>query len=319
MKGLIAVLAALLLLAIGSAPLLATSHLTTVIAFDPTRGELPEGIAIDGQGNIYVGMAGNGEIWRITPAGQAGIYARLPSPGEGFMTGLAFDRQGYLYVAMSSFNPATHGIWWVGSSGEMGLWVPMEPTALPNWLEFWGSTLLVSDSTGGRVWQIDPSGNLSLWVESDLLMGDPALSPIPIPIGANGMAIWGSTLYVANTNFGRIVGIPTRPDGSAGTPAVVVADGMLGGADGITFDDDGTLYVAVNGQDAIVAVSPNGDLTPLAWGYPLQNPASLAIVGEDLYITNFAIVKPPGTQEPGLLRLALPRPATPPLGAGKDK
>ncbi len=189
----------------------------------------------------------------------------------------------------------------------------MELTALPNWLEFWGSTLLVSDSTGGRVWQIDPSGNLSLWVESALLMGDPARSPLPIPIGANGMAIRGRTLYVANTNFGRIVGVPIRADGSAGTPAVVVEDEMLVGADGIAFDRGGTLYVAVNFQDAIVAVSPNGALTTLAQGSPLQNPASLTIAGGNLYITNFAVAKPPETQEPGLLRLALP------LGRGKGK
>ena len=313
MKGLTALLAALLLFAIGSAPLLATSQLDTVVAFDPSRGELPEGIAIDGRRNVYVGMAGNGEIWRITPGGQASVYAQLPVPPEGFLVGLALDQQGYLYAALSSFDPATHGIWWVGPGGEAGLWVPMELTALPNWLEFWGSTLLVSDSTGGRVWQIDRWGNLSVWVESDLLMGDVARSPLPIPIGANGMAIRGRTLYVANTNFGRIVGVPIRADGSAGIPAVVAEDEMLVGADGLAFDRGGTLYVAVAGQDAIVAIAPNGTLTTLAAGYPLQFPASLAIAGGHLYITNFAFSKPPGTQEPGLLRLALP------LGGGKGR
>ena len=313
MKGLTVLLAALLLLALGSAPLLATNHLDTVIAFDPSRGELPESIVIDGQGNIYLGMAANGEIWQITPAGRASIYAQLPSPGEGFLVGLALDQQGYLYAALSSFDPATHGIWWVSPSGEVGFWVPMETTTLPNWLEFWGSTLLVSDTIGGRVWQIDPWGNLSVWLDSELLRGSGGVIPVPFPVGANGMAIRGSSLYVANFDRGRIVRIPIRTDGRAGAPTVFAEDEMLVGADGIAFDRGGTLYVAVFAQDSIVAVSPTGQLTTLAQGYPLQNPASLAVAGGTLYITNFAFLKPPGTQEPSLLRLALP------LGGGKGK
>ena len=48
-----------------------------VASFDAERGELPEGIAIDNDGNIYVSLGppgfvggGLGEIWKISPDGD---------------------------------------------------------------------------------------------------------------------------------------------------------------------------------------------------------------------------------------------------------
>ena len=82
---------------------------SNVALLDANAFEFPEGLAIDSQGNIYAGMAPTGEIKIITPSGEVATYAQLPAPGAGFMVGMDFDAAGALYVAMTSFDPETHG------------------------------------------------------------------------------------------------------------------------------------------------------------------------------------------------------------------
>ncbi|HEX2171010.1 MAG TPA: hypothetical protein VHL09_01020 [Dehalococcoidia bacterium] len=301
MKRFIAVFAAILVLVTGTAPLAAQSGVMTFVWFSEEAGELPEGIAADPQGNIYVGMAPTGEIRKVAPDGTVSTYAQLPLPPEAFLVGLAFDGFNNLYAAMVTFDPATHGIWRISPDGQAELWAPLDPTSFPNWLEFSGSNLLVSDTILGVIWLIDPDGNASIWVKSPLLLGDVDRSPLPFPIGANGMVIHDRYVYVANTGFGRIVRIPIGTGSRAGTPEVFVEDEeLLYGADGLAFDDWGTLYVAVNWLDSIAAISPSGQITTLAQGGALQSPASVLAIGNVLYITNFAFAEPEGTRLPAL-------------------
>ncbi len=44
--------------------------ITTVASFDDFAGQLPESIAVDRFGNIYVSMSTLGEIWKLDPAGS---------------------------------------------------------------------------------------------------------------------------------------------------------------------------------------------------------------------------------------------------------
>ncbi len=303
----------------GGSPGPPPSAAVSVIAkFDPSANEMPEALTVDQQGNIYVGMAFTGEIRRLTPQGEATTFANLPSPGEnGFMTGLAFDRSGDLYVAMASFDPETHGIWRVSQDGSVvKRFASLDTTGLPNGVDFdSGGNLYVANSTGGQVWKIDQQGNVAFWSADPLLQGIiPSVSPLGFPIGANGVALDAeeNNLYVANFEFGRIVRIPVNPDGSAGNAQVFVEDkATLEGADGITFDNEGNLFVAVIAQDRLVAISPQGDIFTVAEGAPLQNPSDIKFgVGEEekvAYITNFAFFRvlglAPGDPEPALLKI----------------
>ncbi len=291
--------------------------ITTVAIFDPAAGQLPEGLAIDREGNRYVGFAPTGEIRKITPAGAVSTYAQLPSPAptQGFLVGLAFGPRGDdLYAALARFDAQTHGIWRVRQGGgAVERFAALDPQSLPNALAFRGDTLYVSDSFGAQVWAIDPQGVARTWKADPLLQGDAAVNLLGLSIGANGIAFRGSDLYVANSDFGRVVRIPINPDGSAGATAVVADDpGLLRGADGIAFDDAGRLYLAANGHDRLVVLSsePGAVPTILAEGAPLDFPASLAIRDGELYVTNFALGRAqglvPGVPIPGLVKLLLP-------------
>lgn len=292
-----------------------------VAALDPGAGEFPEGMAIDRDGNIYVGIATTGEVKKITIGGDVSTFAQLPAPGSGFMLGLEFSSSGDLYIAMASFDPASHGVWKVGKNGDAKLFASLDIASFPNVVTFdQTGNVFVSDTVGGGVWKVDKQGNATSWKVDPLLAGiTPVVNPLGIPLGANGLDFdaTGENLYVAVTEYGRIVRIPVNADGSAGSAEVFVEDlEKIGLPDGMVFGDDGNLYVAVVGNDRVVSISPQGEVTTLDEGSPLQNPSDLRFgVGENsgtLYVANFALFRMlglvPGTPRPGVLKLLLESP-----------
>jgi sugar lactone lactonase YvrE len=301
-----------------------TRNITTVAEFNGAASEAPENLAVDHRGNIYVSLALTGEIRKVTPEGHVSTFATLPSPGTGFMLGITFDLRGNLFVAFASFD-SNHGVWRVSKDGkETELFAPLtidgQPDGLPNDLKFdKKGNLYVSDFIGGKVWRIDRKGIVSIWKTDPLLMGVvvPGLGPISnFKVGANGLAFDKDkeNLYVANTGLGRIVRIPLQDGGSAGDAVVFVEnEPLLRGADGINFDKDGKLYVAVNFQDRIVVISQKGDTATIAEGHILQNPADVIFGVHDqentLYIANFAIFRLLGivkeTPRPALLKMII--------------
>ena len=64
----------------------ASGHLEVGRSFDRTKGELPEGVVIDKEGNIYVSMGlpffvggGFGTVWKISPDGsETTVLAEYP-------------------------------------------------------------------------------------------------------------------------------------------------------------------------------------------------------------------------------------------------
>ena len=292
-------------------------NVSLVSALDPGANEFPEGLAVDRDGNIYVSRAFTGEIKKITTDGDVSTFAELPAPGEGFMLGMEFSSNGDLYVAMASFIPETHGVWKVSADGsDAERFAALDPTKLPNVVTFDSNgDLFVSDTIGGSIWKIDQSGNAVTWKEDPLLLGIiPIVSPLGIPLGANGLAFdaAGENLYVAVTEHGRIVRITVSVAGSAGNVEDFVEDlDKIGFPDGMVLGKDGNLYVAVVGNDRVISISPQGDITTLDEGSPLQNPSDLRFgVGENsdtLYVANFSLFRllglVPGTPRSGVLKL----------------
>jgi sugar lactone lactonase YvrE len=164
-----------------------------------------------------------------------------------------------------------------------------------------------------RIWRIDSNRTVRVWKESTLLYGD-VNSPLLHPHGVNGIAVdkAGNAVYVTVTDFGRIIRIPIKRDGTAGEAEVIFESPIddenplnagkprYWGMDGITIGPDGHLYIVIVRTDELVALPPDGgSIQVLVQGHPLDGPTQLTFgkgregkADEDgkplfpLYITN---------------------------------
>ncbi|KTG17175.1 hypothetical protein AUR66_02740 [Haloferax profundi] len=291
----------------------------------PPFGELPENVAIDKQGNKYVSVSSQGQVWKFSP-GNEPISAPLTqfTTGGAFLvgpTGLEADPQGTVYVCFASdyaTNGAdTNGVWAIDEDGEKELFAEISTDTLsfPNDIALFGDSLLVTDSFTGVVWRVWKD-TTQPWADHPLLK--PALAPPQSPgtpgsFGANGIALSKDkkTVYVSNNATGEIIKIPVNEDGSSGTPTTFT--GGLIAPDGIALDTKENVYVADNAGNQIVCVSSDGTTEPLASGSPLDFPADVTFGtarGEQksLFIVNLAFSSNPN---PALLKLDVGVPGLP--------
>lgn len=270
---------------IGGNAALASNHVEVLVEFDEGQGQLPEGIAVDKRGNIFVGLAPLGQLVKI-PAGtsEPTVFGQIPgiNPASDLgLLGLTTDAQGNIYAGVQSSNLAANGVWvFDRTSGEATRIPGSEAVGLANDVAFDNrGNLYVTDSALGVIWRLPRHGAFEQW-----LVGDPDLAGtgalgLGVPIGANGIEFHHGVLYVAVTEQFSLVAVPIGPSGLPG-PSEVVATfpaGLFPGApDGLAIDVHGDVYVALIAQQRIVKVDGSGDVTEVFAGDPLDWPSSIA-------------------------------------------
>jgi sugar lactone lactonase YvrE len=286
----------------------AAVNVDVVVDYDATAGELPEGVAVDKRGDVFVSLAPLGQIRKIGRDGSESTLATLipPTSAPGVL-GLAVDAPGNVYAAVSTFDPATSGVYRIARDGSFVRLPGTEAIVFPNGvtLDHRGN-LYVTDTILGAVWRVPPAGGpAELWFQSPLLLGS-GIFGFGFPLGANGIAFRQNELVVSNTEGGRLLRISVNPDGSAGSATVLAEDPALLAVDGIAFDVHGNVWAAIIAQSTIVRVSPDGTVTTVATAADGLDWASSIAFGKDhdLWAVNFAI-GPPGGPGPALLRLAV--------------
>lgn len=265
---------------------------TTVYRFDPSQGQYLEGLAIDKHGNIYVGLAFIGEIWKFAPDGTlTKQFATLDIAG-GAIVGLAVDHQGNLYVCNASNVQGTHGIWKVDRNGQAALFAALDPRGFPNGMAFdEAGNLYVGDSFLGLIWKITKKGEAEVWLQDPLLS-----AKTPQGFGANDIEFDNGSMFVSNLEQGSVVRIKMPVDHQRPIPEVFVQDPSLVGADGLAFDVSHNLYMAIDVQNTLVRITPDGTITTLATlNNGLDYPASTSFgqtPGERtvLYFTNAGLI-----------------------------
>jgi sugar lactone lactonase YvrE len=311
LRALVATLAVAALLIPGPAH---AAEIETLVTFDLAAGELPEGVAVDTRGNIFVSLtAPVSEIRKIAPSGEQTTLADLGLGGFGPL-GLAVDARGNVYAAAASFDPATQGVYRITPDGTATRLPGTGAIAFPNGIAFdQRGNLYVADSIG-IVWRIPRGGEAEVWSDDPLLVGDGSAGA-GVPIGANGITFrTPNEIVVGNTDLATLVSIPILPDGSAGDAHVIVEDPAIFGVDGLTVDARGTIYACVIAQSTIVRVGADGIETVADADDGIVGASSIAF-GQgmrdhrSLFGVNFGVFSP--TPEPSLFRLPVGVPGAP--------
>jgi len=293
----------------------------------------PEGITANpGNGDIYVGTFTPGATNALLRYNRAGrLVARKDFPGTAPLLGLAFnaDDQKVYLASPGDLAGGTSQVLRIAANFDNdtpvetvaeipGIGAPPQRTVpnpdgsediitfgnnarAPNALTFDSEgNLYVSDSFQGAIFRINGAQTCGapdpLCMSIDFVAHDSLLATAGFPpFGANGLALADNdqTLYVANTGDDRIL----RLDLSTSMLEVFVES--LNGADGITFDRAGNLWVAANQADHVAVLNQDGRvIAQLGAFLGIRNdgsakgllfPASLVIVGNNVYVANAAL------------------------------
>ena len=266
----------------------AQAAVTIAVDLDPNAatGMRIEGLVSDSTGRLYTSDLDSRRLFRYTPSSNnLETLGTLPRTA----TGMAFDSAGNLYMASGDV------VLRVASTALQGTTITSTDvitfaTGLTgaNGLAFDGAgRLYVSGGASGNIYVVASDG-MTRTFASGLTSEREAQR-----ISTNGLAFWtDGVLYSSNTGTGSIDKITINADGTLGQVQQWVKDPLLLGADGITFAANGDLYVAANERNAIVRVTPQGQVSDAASngnGGPLEFPASPAFSGNALYASNFDI------------------------------
>jgi sugar lactone lactonase YvrE len=215
----------------------------------------PEGIAVDGAGNVYVADTSNLIIRKITPNGVVSTLAgtaNTPGSADGagaaarfsYPTGIAVDHAGYLYVA---------------------------------------------DEANSTIRKITPGGVVSTLAGQAGVQGSAdgagAAARFSLPRGVAVDA--AGNLYVADISNHTVrkitpTGVVTTVAGQVGFSGSNDGNGssaQFGGPFGLTVDAAGNLFVADAPNNTIRRISAAGSVTTLAGLPPSLSPGSIDGVG----------------------------------------
>jgi sugar lactone lactonase YvrE len=275
-----------------------------LVDLDPAstdRTVIIESITADRGGLLYVADRVSGNVMRIDPknpkpvvVGRIGarqINGQNTAPNP---SGMVFNAQGDLLIAASAFGEIVRL-----SAADLDPVRPGEAhtfaTGLPgaNGIDFdRQGRLVVGAGASGNVFRVGPNGGAPETVATierhTRTLPDGRTQQA---IVANGVAIDAAgVLYVTDTARGAVWRIAFDADGRAQRPVLWVQNAALEGADGLAFDARGQLWVAANELNALVRISPAGELAGVARNGaagPLEFPAALVFVGDTGYVANF--------------------------------
>jgi gluconolactonase len=207
-----------------------------------------EGPACDAHGNVFVvNFARQQTIGKVTPDGQAEVFVTLPGKSTG--NGIAFDKQGFMYVAdyvghnVLKVDPRTKKIDVFAHEPKMNQ--PNDLAIAPD------GALYASDpnwgASTGQVWRIDRSG------KARLVAGDMGTT--------NGIEVSpdGKTLYINESVQRNVWAFDIAADGALGGKRLLRKFDDHG-FDGMRCDVDGNLYITRYGKGTVAVLAPDGKL-----------------------------------------------------------
>lgn len=268
---------------------------------------LPNNVAADAAGNIYVADTANDCIRKITPAGivstVAGLdHSRGNADGSGTNTarfwspfGLAVDSTGNIFVADTGNNtirkvtPAGIVTTIAGLAGQAG--TNDGVGSLARFRNPWDvavdntGDVFVADMSNNTIRKITPDGRVHTFAGQAGMSGNTDgwgnsarfSNPFGVAVDTSGSVYVSDTAnnVIRKITVARVVTTLAGASGNAGNTDGSGTDARFWGPQGLTVDSAGNIYVADTGNNAIRKITPMGVVTTLA----LSADKSLALNG----------------------------------------
>nr|WP_255479304.1 cell wall-binding repeat-containing protein [Quadrisphaera sp. RL12-1S] len=246
----------------------------------------PQGVAVDGAGNVYIADTSNHRIEKVDTFGQLSIIAGTgtagaptagPATSSALYTpsGVAVDSAGNVYIADTS----NHRIEKVNTSGQLSIIAGTGTAGAPTAGAATSSTLsypagvavdgagnvYIADTNSYRIEKVNPSGQLSI-IAGTGRQGAPTAGAAtsstlnqPYGVGVDG----AGNVYIADTFNHRIEKVDTSGQLSviagAGTTGAATAGAATSSAlsypQGVAVDGAGNVYIADTGNNRIEKVT----------------------------------------------------------------
>ena len=283
-------LGALGVAAMGAPALSEPTSVERIASFE--TGTFLESIAVRADGDLLVVDHTTHRVLRVSPSGESEALAQLPDGAAG----VALDLDGTILVT-SGFQEAGGFVTVLGPDGTVERIIDVPGSRFLNGAALLGSgVFLVADSVVGRLFRVDiRSGDVSVWLQHDLLAADPDRPRYP---GANGVKVDGTAAFVTNSGLELLVRVPIA-EGLPGEPEILVQNVVL---DDIAIAADGTIYGATHPDNSVVRIEPDGVVTTLATAVEGMTGATAVAFGrtamdaDQLYaVTSGGVYFPPPT------------------------
>ncbi|MGH3901536.1 MAG: protein kinase domain-containing protein [Pseudonocardiaceae bacterium] len=263
----------------------------------------PQGLALDGAGNLYVADTDNHRIRKIDPAGMITTIAgngTEDSTGDGgpaalaqlqFPTDVVIDRRGTLYIAEAvgrrvrkiDQNGVISTVVGTGVRGFSGDGGPAIDAQLSNPLAIAvddSGKLYIADAGNNRIRMVDAAGTITSIVGNGTKGsagdgGPAAAAELSYPTGIE--VDQAGSVYIADSSNDRIrkvdvggrissvAGSGIRGFSGDGGPA---ATAKLAFPAAVAVDRDGNVYVADGGSHRVRKIDQNGTITTVAGAGP---------------------------------------------------
>ncbi|MFF2502398.1 hypothetical protein ACFVTY_03245 [Streptomyces sp. NPDC058067] len=279
---------------------------------DLAKGQQPENLTLLPGGAAAVTFAFPRQVAVIERTGTVRVLAMLPAPssdartpvlGSPFLGGIVQGHDHTLYFLYATGTDDLTDVWRLRLGGSPERIAALPADTLPNGLALDGSTrqLYAADSVLGRIWRIPATGGTpEVWATVS------ALAPAGF-LGANGVKVHDGAVWVSNLDHGTLMRIPVLRDGTPGATRTA-ATGLTGVDDFASTGRGDQLLAALNAGSEVALVSGNGGHTVvLNHTDGLQNPTSIAVRGDTVYVADAAYVT---QQDPNLLTTRLHCPSS---------
>jgi hypothetical protein len=236
----------------------------------------PNGVAVDGSGNVYVANSNANTVLMYNPTTQ--LVTTLNIPGLNCPLGVAVDTLGNLYVV--NYNTWNVLKYVISSQAVTTLSIPnlIYPHGIA--VDVTGN-VYVANTGSNNIIKYDTSG-----ATTTFLSGLNYPTSIAFDLAGNA--------YITNTNAYNVIQYnPSNPN-----PTVIVS-GENVCPTGVAVDNLGNVYIADTYADAVLVYSPVTNSTSTLISNGLSNPGGVAVDGAgNVYVAN--------TDDNNILKMAIP-------------